>query len=260
MNKIALITGTTSGIGYALCEKFASEKINLVLVSRNYENLIKQQEYLQQNYEIKAWIINQDLVLPEAAQIVYAKVREMGLDIDYLVNNAGFNEAGKFLDTDISKEINMIQLHITFVTELTKLFLSDMAKRKSGKVLLIGSTGSFIPCPMDAVYAATKAYTLFFSKAIMAEMKGTGVTITTICPGATQTNFALKAGIQDTLLFKMFVMKPEKVANAGYKSMMRGRTKHIPGLYSKLLVISSKIVPASIINFLTMVMLSKPPN
>ena len=182
----------------------------------------------------------------------------MNLDIDYLVNNAGFNEAGKFLDTDINKEIGMIQLHITFVTELTKLILSDMAQRNCGKVLFIGSTGSFMPCPMDAVYAATKAYTLFFSKAIQAEMKGTGITITALCPGATQTRFALKAGIQETLLFKLFVMKPEKVARAGYKSMMKGQAKHIPGLYNKLLVISSKIVPAAIINYLTMVILSKP--
>jgi short-subunit dehydrogenase len=258
--KVALITGTTSGIGYALCEKFAQEKTDIILVSRNDEKLAEQQAYLQSSFGIKTWAIQQDLELSEAAHSVYTKVCDLKLDVDYLVHNAGFNEAGKFIETSIEKEKGMIQLHIVFVTELTKLILPSMMKRKSGKILFLGSTGSYVPCALDAVYAATKAYTLFFSKAIRAELKGTGITVTTLCPGATQTNFAEKAGIHETLLFKLFVMKPKKVAHAGYKSMMRGKAKHIPGLYSKLMVISSKILPTSFINYLTIKMLTKNKN
>lgn len=257
MSKTAIITGTTSGIGYALCERFAKEKTDIVLVSRNHEKLISQRDNLQRIYSIKAYIIQQNLELPGAAQKVWGKVRDLKTDIDYLIHNAGFNEAGKFIKTDIEKEKNMIQLHILFITEFTKLILPDMVKRRSGSILFIGSTGSYIPCALDAVYAATKAYLLSFSKAIRAELKGTGVTVTILCPGSTQTNFAEKAGIQGTLLFKMFVMRPEKVADAGYKSMMRGKSEYIPGIYNKLLVISSRIFPASIINYITIKMLTK---
>ena len=255
--KVALITGTTSGIGFALCEEFAQKKINIILVSRNHEKLAEQQEYLQRNFGIKTWIIQQDLELSDAAHSVYAKVCNLKVNVDYLVHNAGFNESGKFIETNIEKEKGMIQLHIMFVTELTKLILPKMVEQKNGKILFIGSTGSYVPCALDAVYAATKAYILFFSKAIRAELKGTGITVTTLCPGATQTNFAEKAGIQGTLLFKLFVLKPKKVANAGYKSMMRGKVTHIPGIYNKLMVISSRIFPALLIDYLTMKMLAK---
>ena len=256
MSKTALITGTTSGIGYALCETFAQEKTDIILVSRNYEKLINQQKYLQDNYGIKVWTIQQDLEVSKAAKNVYDEVCNLKINVDYLVHNAGFNESGKFVETDIQKEKNMIQLHILFTTEFTKLILPDMVKRNNGRILFIGSTGSYIPCGLDAVYAATKAYILFFSKAIRAELKGTGVTVTTLCPGATRTNFAEKAGIQGTMLFKLFVMNPEEVANAGYKSMMKGKSKYIPGIYNKLLVISSRIFPAAIIDYLTMKMIS----
>ena len=255
--KVALITGTTSGIGFALCEKFAQEKTDIILVSRNHEKLTEQQAYLQNNFGIKTWTIQQDLELSDAAHNVYAKVCNLRVNVDYLVHNAGYNESGKFIETNIEKEKGMIQLHIMFVTELTKLMLPKMVEQKSGKILFIGSTGSYVPCALDAVYAATKAYILFFSKAIRAELKGTKLTVTTLCPGSTQTNFAEKAGIQDTLLFKMFVMNPKKVANAGYKSMMRGKAAHIPGIYNKLLVISSRIFPASLIDYLTIKMLTK---
>lgn len=257
MNKTVLVTGTTSGIGYALCEKFAQKKTDIILVSRDYEKLINQQEHLQRNYGIKTWVIEQDLELPNAASIVYNKVCDLKINIDYLVHNAGFNETGKFIEIDIDKEKRMIQLHIMFITEFTKLILTDMVKQKHGRILFVGSIGSYIPCAYDAVYAATKAYILFFSKALRAELKGTGVTATIICPGSTQTNFAIKAGIEETLLFKLFVMKPKKVANAGYKSMMRGKSKNIPGIYNKLLIFSSKILPSAIVDYFIVKMLTK---
>jgi len=257
MNKVALITGTTSGIGYALCERFAQEKTDLILVSRNYEKLITQQDRLRKTYGIRTWIIQQDLEMPEAAQNIYRDLRSLNIDVDYLVNNAGFDRSGKFVETDIEIERSMIQLNAAFVTEFTKLMLPGMVSRKEGRILFIGSVVSYVPCALNAVYSATKAYVLFFSRALRAELKGTGVTVTALCPGATRTNFAERSGLQGTPSFSRFVMSPEKVADAGYKSMMKGRVKCTPGIYNKFLVLSSKIFPAAAIDHFTMRMFTK---
>ena len=183
-----------------------------------------------------------------AAELIADKVRELGLFVDVLINNAGFNEAGHFIDTRLSKELDMIQVHIKVVTALTKLFLPGMIERGYGRILNVGSTGAYMPCPCDTVYAATKAYVLSFSNGLYQELKGTGVIVTCLCPGATQTLFASKAKIDNTLLFKLFVMKPEDVASIGYKSLMKGKRATTAGLYNKLLVLSSKLLPISIIN------------
>ena len=257
MNKIALITGTTSGIGYALCERFAKERTDIVLVSRNIEKLMSQQELLQNRYGIRTWIIRQDLESPDAAVIVFEKLRGMNIEVDYLVQNAGFDRSGEFIETDIEKEKDMIQLNIVFLTEFTKLILPGMAARKSGRIMFLGSVASYIPCGLNAVYSATKAYVLNFSRAIRAELKGSGITITVLCPGPTKTEFAEKAGLEGTPSFNRFVMSAEKVADAGYRSMMKGRMKCTPGISNKFFVFSSKVFPASMIDGIAMRMFSK---
>jgi len=214
-----LITGTTSGIGKAFAEKFASMGNNLVLVSRNKDKLQHQQIDLQSRYQVSVEYISCDLTEVDAVEMIMEKICSWGLSIDVLVNNAGFNEAGCFMNTSLSNELNMIQVHIKALTALTKSFLPGMIKRGCGRILNIGSTGSYMPCPYDAVYAATKAYVLPFSNGLYQELKGTGVTITCLCPGATQTLFAEKANINNTLLFKFFVMQPEVVAAIGYNNL-----------------------------------------
>lgn len=196
-----------------------------------------------------------ELEKPGAANFVYQQTVDLDVQISLLINNAGFNEYGHFLNTDRTKEIDMINLHTVFPTEMMKLFLPDMVQRKNGQVLNVGSTGSFMPCPYDAVYAATKSYILSVSKAIGAELKGTGVTITTLCPGSTKTEFAKKAGMEDTLLFKLFVMQSESVARIGYKALMKGKATVISGIYNKMLVLSSYLLPNTFINYLTKKML-----
>ena len=176
------------------------------------------------------------------------KIQSWGLSIDVLVNNAGFNEAGCFTNTNLSKELDMIKVHIKVLTALTKLFLPGMIERGYGRILNIGSTGSYMPCPNDVVYAATKAYVLSFSNGLYQELKGSGVTVTCLCPGATQTLFAEKANISNTLLFKLFVMQPEVVAAIGYNNLQKGKRVVTAGLYNKLLVLSAKLLPVSIIN------------
>jgi Short-chain dehydrogenases of various substrate specificities len=251
MTKTALITGSTSGIGYSFTNILAQNKHNLILVSRNAEKLKKQAYELSKKSDIKTYIIACDLSQPHSSNIVYQKTQELHLQVDILINNAGFNECGSFLDTNKEREVEMVFLHTIFPTEIIRLFLPNMINSKYGRILNVGSTGSYIPCPYDAVYAATKAYILSFSKGLSAELKGSGVTVTTLCPGSTKTEFAKKAGMEETLLFKLFVMQPETVATIGYKALMNGKVSVISGFYNKLLVISSFLLPKSLINFLT---------
>ena len=245
-----LITGTTSGIGKAFAEKFASRGNNIILVSRNRDKLQQQQIDLQSRYQISVDYIPCDLAEVDAVDMIMEKIHSWGLSVDVLVNNAGFNEAGGFTNTSLLKELDMIQVHIKALTALTKLFLPGMIKRGYGHILNIGSTGSYMPCPYDAVYAATKAYVLSFSNGLYQELKGTGVTIPCLCPGATQTLFAEKANINNTLLFKLFVMQPEVVAAIGYNNLQKGKRVATAGLYNKLVVFSAKLLPVSMINLI----------
>jgi short-subunit dehydrogenase len=255
MTKTALVTGSTSGIGKAFASKLAAEKHDLILVSRDTNKLSTQSAELSKKYGIETTYIPLDLTENGAAQKVFDTVSNQGLSVQILINNAGFNNVGHFIHTDLQKENDMINLHVTLTTEMMKYFLPDMVKNGYGRVLNLGSTGSYIPCPLDAVYAATKAYIFSVSKGINAELNGTGVSVTVLCPGSTNTEFARKAGIDKSLLFSLFVMEPDIVANIGYKALMKGKAAVIAGLYNKLQVFSSKIIPSFIIIPLTKKML-----
>lgn len=243
-----LITGTTSGIGKAFAERFARAGNDLILVSRNESRLRQQQIDLQLRYHVLVRCISCDLAEDNAADRIMKKIGKMGLSVDILINNAGFNEAGYFINTSLEKELDMIQVHIKTLTALTKLILPGMIRRGYGRILNVGSTGSYMPCPCDTVYAATKSYVLSFSNGLYRELKGTGITVTCLCPGATNTLFAAKANINGTLLFKLFVMQPEAVAAVGYKNLLKGRRTVTAGLYNKLLVLSARLLPVSVID------------
>jgi len=251
-----LITGTTSGFGKAFAEKFASMGYNIILVSRDMQKLKQQQLYLQYQYHVTVNFIAYDLTKEDAADFIIEQIDNWNMPTDFLVNNAGFNEFGLFSQTDISKEIKMIDLHIRFITQLTKHILSIMEKNNYGHILNIGSTGSFIPSPSDAVYSATKAYIMSFSNALYGEYRNTGIKTTLLCPGATETEFARKANIEQTLLFKYAVMKPDKVIKIAYPKIIKGKRLIIPGIYNKFLVFFSKIMPIDITNKLTMIMMN----
>lgn len=255
--KTVLITGTTSGIGYELSKIFAMEGFNLVLVSRNEQKLKIQKEDLENKHKTKVFTIAKDLSDTKSPEEVFLDIQSQGLHIDILVNNAGFNESGPFYKTSLEKELQMLQVHITSLTHLTKLFLPGMMRNNYGKILNFGSTGSFAPCPLDAVYCATKAYVLSFSNALSAELSGTGVTVSTLCPGATKTEFAKKANMENTLLFKRFVMEPQEVAEIAYRGFMRNKKIIIPGLYNKILVLSFPITPSKILEKIGMALLKR---
>lgn len=253
--KNALITGTTSGIGKAFAEKFASMGINVILVSRDKQKLKKQQLFLQNQYQVSINYIAYDLAKEDAVDFIMEQIEQWGISVHILVNNAGFNECGYFGNTNLKKELEMINLHVRFVTELTKRILIGMEENGYGRILNVGSTGSFIPSPTDAVYAATKAYIKSFSDALCGEYEKTGIRVSTLCPGATCTEFALKANIENTLLFKFAVMKPERVVEIAYPKLMKGKRVIVPGLYNKILVGISKILPVSITNKVTLYMM-----
>lgn len=255
--RTVLITGTTSGIGYELSEIFAMEGFNLVLVSRNDQKLKAQKENLEKRYGVTVHILAKDLSESRAPKEVFLDVQGQGIHVDILVNNAGFNESGPFHETSIDKELRMMQVHIASLTHLTKLFLPGMLKNHYGKILNLGSTGSFAPCPLDAVYCATKAYVLSFSNALRAELSGTGVTVSTLCPGATKTEFAKKANMENILLFKKFVMEPQEVARIAYCAFMGNRKIIVPGLFNRLLVLSIPFTPSKILDRVSICLLKR---
>jgi short-subunit dehydrogenase len=257
MNRTVLITGTTSGLGSEFSNIFAREGFNLVLVSKNKQKLKLQKEEISKKYGIKVHIITKDLSVPSAPEEIYSDTHKLNINIDILVNNAGFNESGPFYKTNVEKELQMLQVHIVALTNLTKLFLPEMIKNKYGKILNIGSTGSFVTGPMDAVYCATKAYVLSFTSAIDAELSSTGVRASTLCPGAMKTEFAKKAGMENTVAFRRFVMQPKKVAEIAYRKFMKNRKIIIPGLFNKILVASIPFTPNKISEKMSIFFLKK---
>jgi short-subunit dehydrogenase len=243
----ALITGATSGIGYELARVFAHHGHGLVIVARDTGRLNEVKKEIEGAFQVPVGIIAADLSRPQSASEIFAVLQKQGLTVDVLVNNAGFNEYGLFTDTNLEKETQMIQTNITSLTQLTKLILPAMVQRGRGRVMNVGSTGSFVPVPKNAVYAATKAYVLSFSDAIGEELKGTGVTVTTLCPGATETRFAERAGMGDVKLFQGGVMKPAAVARVGYRALMCGKKRVVAGCANKLMVFSMRFVPRCLV-------------
>lgn len=260
MNKTALVTGASQGIGYELGRLFARNGYNLVLVARDGQRLGQIAGEFKAEFGIKAKVIAMDLSVSTAPEEIFAELEREEIPVDILVNNAGFQEYGPFSGTDLHKELQMIQLHITTLTHLTKLFLPGMLGRGQGRIMNVGSTGSFIPGgPFNAVYCATKAYVLSFSEAISEELKGTGVTVTALCPGATSTEFARRGDIEDIRLFRFQsgVMAALKVAEIGYHAMMKGERIIVAGMANKLTVLSLKWLPRSLMTTTTRFLMSR---
>lgn len=241
--KMALITGATSGIGLELARLMAKNGWSLVLIARNRQRLDDISEELKRDFNTGVVPITADLSLPSAPADVFRELQAKSIQPDILVNNAGFNEYGPFSATNLENELRMIQLHVSSLTALTKLLLPPMLEKKNGKILNVASIGSFTPVPFNAVYGATKAYILSFSESLAEELRGTGVTVTALCPGATATEFAQRAGMENVLLFRGVVMDAAKVARIGFDAMMLGKTIVVPGCLNWLTVFSLRFTP-----------------
>jgi short-subunit dehydrogenase len=246
MNGTALITGASTGIGAELARVFARHGHELVLVARNQERLSQVSSELEKEFKMKSRVLALDLSDPDAPARLYEELAGDRVEIDILVNNAGFGLRGAFASTDFGREAEMIRLNVTALTHLTKLFLPDMLARRRGKILNVASTAAFVPGPLMAVYYATKAYVLSFSEALAAEVKGSGVSVTVLCPGPTRTQFEVTAGTSNTRLFRKAVMDAPTVARVAYDGLMNGRTVVIPGFRNQLIVQSTRMAPRSV--------------
>jgi short-subunit dehydrogenase len=248
----ALVTGGSSGIGIALAKEIAAHGHDVVLVARGRDALEAAAGVIEGKYGVRADVIPADLRLPDAADRLYETVSNEKFEIGILVNNAGFGLGGEFLETDLEREVEMIQVNVTAVTQLTKLFAGPMVRRRTGRVMNVASTAAFQPGPLMAVYYATKAYVLSFSQAVAEELRGTGVTVTALCPGATATAFNDTAEISNTRLFtRLGVADADDVAEYGYRAMMRGERVAIPALRDKILVQAERFAPRALVTRIT---------
>lgn len=244
----ALITGASNGIGLELAKVHASKGGDLVLVARNKSKLDELKIVLEKQYRIKVYTIGKDLSAFNAAQEVYDETIQQKIQIDYLINNAGFGDFGMFVETDWNKELQMINLNITTLTQFTKLYLQDMVKRRSGKIMNVASTAAFQSGPTMAVYYATKAYVLSFSEAVDNEVSDKGITVTTLCPGPTESGFQAVAAMEESNLVRGKKLPTSKeVAEYGYKAMMKGKTVAIHGFMNWIMANSVRFTPRALV-------------
>jgi short-subunit dehydrogenase len=241
----ALVTGSSGGIGYELSRQFAHDGFNVVLIARDAERLSKVARELENRYHTKTLVLPKDLSHPSAAGEIYGEMQKHNLTIEVLVNNAGFGDLGPLAETEWEVQRQMLQVNVMTLVELTRLFLPEMIRRKSGRILNIGSTGSFAPVPYMAVYGATKAFVLSFSEALSAELEGTGVTATALCPGVTATQFAKRAKTENSLLVRLNQMTAGDVARTGYHALMKNKTRVVPGWFNKIIIGSLRFSPRS---------------
>jgi len=240
----ALITGASSGIGLELANIMAEQGHNLILVARTEATLQDLKNKLESTHKVAVQIIAMDLSKHGQALALYRHCLSQQFTINCLVNNAGYGDYGIFDSSKLETYQNMLRLNVMFLTELTAFFVHDMKARKSGRVLNVGSLAAFQPGPNFAVYAASKAYVMQFTEALNYELRGTGVSVTLLSPGVTETGFASRANMGSAANAKSGLMSAKDVARAGYKSMMAGKLNVIPGWKNKLIALGSKTMPS----------------
>ena len=246
MKNLALVTGASGGIGLELARLHAARGGDLVLVARSEDKLEALAAELSQRHGITAHVFARDLSRIDAAEELAAALERKGLAIDVLINNAGFGGHGKFHERDWTADKAMIQLNVVTLTGLTRLLLPGMVARGHGRILNLASMAAFLPGPLQAVYYATKAFVLSFSEAIANELEGTGVTVTVLCPGATETGFAATGGLEDVKAFAN-ADAPDGVARAGYAGMLRGKTVVVPSLAKKIATRLPGLLPRGLV-------------
>lgn len=245
---IALVTGASSGIGYEFARILARENFDLVLTARNKKALTELKARLMAEYEVKVEIIAKDLASVSSVQDIYDQLKKENIVIDVLINNAGLGDFGFFHEMDWRKQEEIINVNITALTRFCHLFGKDMVARRRGKILNVASTAAFQPGPLQAVYYASKAFVVSFSEAIGNEFKDAGVSVTTLCPGPTATEFHKRAGMKRSKLFSSIKIAPARdVAWYGYQAMMKGKAIAIPGLRNWFLAFATRFAPRGIV-------------
>ena len=243
----ALVTGASGGIGEELARLFAADGHSLVLVARSRDKLERLASELGEKHNVAARVVASDLSRAESPREIFEELEGAGVAVDALVNNAGFGSYGLFAETDLKQELDMLQVNVVALTHLTKLFVPGMLARRNGYVMNVASTAAFQPGPLMAVYYASKAYVLSLSEALANECEGTGVRVSALCPGPTETGFVAAAGMGDSKLFDRAVMDARTVAVEGYRGLLAGKAVVIPGLRNNLLARSIGFFPRGLV-------------
>jgi short-subunit dehydrogenase len=250
-NRYALVTGASSGIGLELAKVLAAHGHDLVIVARRPDALHALASELAATYEVKVVPLARDLFEPRAAHEIHEEVHDKGIVVDILVNDAGQGVYGRFAETPLERQLAIIQLNVVALTTLTWLFLRDMVLRDEGRILQLGSIVSELPAPLQAVYGGTKAYVLSFTEALISELRdqGSAVTVTTLQPGVTDTDFFNKAGAERSKLVadRGRMADPAKVARDGYAALMRGDDKVVSGVKNKVQVAVANVLPERVV-------------
>jgi len=245
----ALITGASSGIGLELAKIFAKNKYNLVLVARGEEALKKAKDAIQKQHRVNVKILAKDLTAATSREEIFNQLMNENIFIDVLVNNAGYATYGPFASAEIKDVLGIVDLSVSAITHLTRLFIPAMLSKKNGKVLNIASTAAFQPGPLMSVYAAAESYILNFSQGLNNELKGSGVNVTCVCLGPTQTSNSPKlAGVNNTKLVRILKRtSAEQAANFAYKSLMQNKAVAIPGFLNNFLIFLTCLGPRSLV-------------
>ena len=248
MKKTALITGASAGLGIEFARNFAKDGHNLVLVARRVEKMEALAEELKDKHGVEIKVMCKDLSKMDEVQSIFETLQKENIHIDFLVNNAGFGDWGNFHESDWEKIEGMLDVNIKALTKLTYLFIKPMIQKGEGKIMNVASMAAFQPGPLMAVYYATKAYVLSFSEAIRTEIKGTGVTVTILCPGPTESEFQSVANLGKSKLFKHTRIPTSKeVVDFGYRELMKGSMTVVPGFLNKIVVKSVRFVPRKLV-------------
>lgn len=247
--RFAFITGATSGIGHGFAHELARDGFNLVIIARNEIRLKEVKGELEARYSIKVKIIPRDLTDPDAPEEIFEILKQEGIVLSVLVNNAGFNVHGKFEETDFDEELKMIRLHIVALTQLTKLFLRQRSRQVGNMILNVSSIAGLVPGPLVSVHFATRAYILNFSLALTNELQGSDVHVTCLCPGPTKSSFFDRASMGDVRLASgkpIKLMEAQVVAAIGYNALKNRKMIVVPGYQNKFLAFMTRVAPRSI--------------
>jgi uncharacterized protein len=226
--KYALVTGASCGIGYELAKVLAKDGKNVVVVARGKERLEHLKAEVEKEYGTRVRVLPKDLANPKTPPEIFSELEKEGIVVDVLVNNAGFGVYGRFLETDLREELDLIQVNAVSLIHLTKLFLKGMVENKSGYIMNVASLCAFLSTPMESIYCSTKALVLHFSEALADELRGTGVKVTCLCPGLAKTEFRERARMPDCRAARRKTMDADAVAEAGLKALKKGKLIVIP--------------------------------
>jgi hypothetical protein len=243
---VALVTGASAGIGAEFAKQLAADGMDVVLVARRADRLEELRREIEGRGGVRCTVIASDLGRAGAASEVFAATESQGLAVDWLINNAGFGTSGRFETLPLERELEEIQLNVSALVSLTRLYLPGMVSRGRGQIINLGSVGSWIPTPYMATYAATKAFILSFSDALASELAGKGVGVLSLCPGATKTEFQQVAGVSENVPDFTY-MTAEAVVRQAIAAAKSGKRTLVPGWMNKIMIGSTRITPRSVL-------------